>query len=519
MNDDRSTRAGTSTSDASAAGKPAGPCAIVIFGASGDLTQRKLLPALVNLARDKLLPRDFAVIGLARRPMSDQDFRRKMGESFHDKDDKQNDPSLWQNLESRLFYLSGDLQDSKTYRSLRDRLERCDRELNTGGNYLFYLSTAPELFGPAIERLGESGLTKEENGHWRRVIIEKPFGRDLESARILNHQLRQVLQEPQIYRIDHYLGKETVQNILVFRFANGIFEPLWNRRYIDHVQITVAETVGVEDRGAYYDSAGALRDMVPNHLFQLVALIGMEPPPSLDADAIRDEQVKLLRSIHPFSPEDVSQWAVRGQYAKGTIEGKTVLGYRDEHGVARNSKTETFAALKLEVDNWRWADVPFYLRTGKRLARRHTEIVIQFRRAPHLLFRNTAIAACQANQLVLNIQPEEGVSLRFGAKVPGPVVRLGGVNMDFDYARVFGNRPSTGYERLLYDCMIGDPTLFRRADMSELGWAIVEPILKSWERQGSEGLMEYPAGSWGPAAANQLLARDGRHWHELGECD
>jgi glucose-6-phosphate 1-dehydrogenase len=522
MNDAPATAAVSRTNsnqDQAAAGRPAGPCAIVIFGASGDLTQRKLLPALVNLARDNLLPRDFAVIGLARRPMSDQDFRRKMGESFRDQDDKQNDPSLWQNLESRLFYLSGDLQQPETYRSLRDRLERCDRELKTGGNYLFYLSTAPELFGPAIEQLGKSGLTKEEDGHWRRVIIEKPFGRDLESARTLNRQLGQVLHEPQIYRIDHYLGKETVQNILVFRFANGIFEPLWNRRYIDHVQITVGETVGVEERGAYYDTAGALRDMVPNHLFQLVALIAMEPPSSLDADAIRDEQLKVFRSIHPFSPEDISQWAVRGHYAKGTINGKTVPGYRDEHGVARNSRTETFAALKLEIDNWRWSDVPFYLRTGKRMARRHTEIVIQYRRAPHLLFRNTAITACQANQLILNIQPEEGGSLRFGAKIPGPVVRLGSVTMDFDYAQRFGRHPSTGYERLLYDCMIGDPTLFRRADMSELGWAIVEPIMRSWEKQGSEGLMEYPAGSWGPEAANELLARDGRHWHEMDECE
>src|SRR6266852_6201414 len=304
----------TSSTQDVAAGRPAGPCAMVIFGASGDLTQRKLLPALVNLARDGLLPRDLAVIGLARRPMSDQDFRRKMGESFRDKDDKQNDASLWQHLESRLFYLSGDLQDSKTYHSLRDRLERCDRELNTGGNYLFYLSTAPELFGPAIERLGQSGLTKEENRHWRRVIIEKPFGRDLESGRTLNHQLRQVLQEPQIYRIDHYLGKETVQNILVFRFANGIFEPLWNRRYVDHVQISVAESLGVGERGGYYDNSGALRDMVPNHLFQLVSLIGMEPPASLDADSIRDEQVKLLKAIHPFAAEDVGARAVRAQY-------------------------------------------------------------------------------------------------------------------------------------------------------------------------------------------------------------
>jgi glucose-6-phosphate 1-dehydrogenase len=491
---------------------------MVIFGASGDLTQRKLIPALVNLSRDSLLPKDVAVIGLARRPMSDQDFRRKMGEGLHDLKAQSAEAKVWDNLQSRLFYLAGDLQQPATFAALRDRLERCDRELKTQGNYLFYLSTAPDLFGPAVGQLGESGLTNEENQHWRRVIIEKPFGRDLESARTLNHELRNVLSEQQIYRIDHYLGKETVQNILVFRFANGIFEPLWNRRYIDHVQITVGETVGVEDRGAYYDSSGALRDMVPNHLFQLVALIGMEPPSSLDADAIRDEQVKLIKSIRPFSIEDVPKRAVRGQYTKGTVGGKPVPGYREEPKVPKNSHTETYAALKLEIDNWRWADVPFYLRTGKRMARRHTEIVIQYRRAPHLLFRNTAITACQANQLVLSIQPEEGVSLRFGAKIPGPVVKLGGVTMDFDYAQKFGNRPSTGYERLLYDCMIGDQTLFRRADMSELGWAIVEPIQKSWE-QGGDGLAEYPAGSWGPEAANELMARDGRHWHEMGECE
>jgi glucose-6-phosphate 1-dehydrogenase len=501
------------------AGRPAPPCAVVIFGASGDLTHRKLLPALVNLGRDNLLPHDFAVVGLARRPMSDQDFRRKIADSLRDAEDEQTGRILWQQLEPRLFYLSGDLQQANTYRSLRERLERCDREFKTAGNYLFYLSTAPELFGPAVEQLGESGLTNEENDHWRRVIIEKPFGRDLGSAQMLNRELRSVLQESQVYRIDHYLGKETVQNLLVFRFANGIFEPLWNRRYIDHVQITVGETVGVEERGGYYDTAGALRDMIPNHLFQLVALIGMEPPSSLDADAIRDEQVKLLRSIRPYAIDDVPKRAVRGQYAKGTIDGKPVSGYREEPKVGRNSSTETFAALELEIDNWRWADVPFYLRTGKRMARRHTEIVIQYRRAPHLLFRNTAITACQANQLVLSIQPEEGLSLRFGAKIPGPIVRLGGVTMDFDYAHKFGNHPSTGYERLLYDCMIGDQTLFRRADMSELGWAIVEPIQKSWEKQGSEGLMPYPAGSWGPEAANELLARNGRRWHEDGECE
>jgi glucose-6-phosphate 1-dehydrogenase len=520
MNDAPVTAAarGTSPQESNAAGRPAPPCAMVIFGASGDLTQRKLIPALVNLSRDNLLPKDVAVIGLARRPMSDQDFRRKMDEGLRDLKSQPGEAKAWDNLQSRLFYQSGDLQQPATFSALRERLERCDREQKTQGNYLFYLSTAPELFGPAVEQLGKSGLTNEENKHWRRVIIEKPFGRDLESARTLNRQLRNVLSEQQIYRIDHYLGKETVQNILVFRFANGIFEPLWNRRYIDHVQITVGETVGVEDRGAYYDSSGALRDMLPNHLFQLVALIGMEPPSSLDADAIRDEQVKLIKSIRPFSVEDVPNHAVRGQYTKGTMGGKPVPGYREEPKVPKNSHTETYAALKLEIDNWRWADVPFYLRTGKRMARRHTEIVIQYRRAPHLLFRNTAITACQANQLVLSIQPEEGVSLRFGAKIPGPVVKLGGVTMDFDYAQKFGNRPSTGYERLLYDCMIGDQTLFRRADMSELGWAIVEPIQKSWQ-QGGDGVAEYPAGSWGPEAANELMARDGRHWHEMGECE
>jgi glucose-6-phosphate 1-dehydrogenase len=490
---------------------------MVIFGASGDLTKRKLFPALLNLARDGLLPRNFAVIGLARRPFSDADFRRKIAQDLRELMSQPVDPAVWSWLEPRLFYLSGDLEDAATYRALAERLARCDRELDTGGNYLFYLSVAPNLFGDAARRLGEAGLTREDDGPWRRIIIEKPFGRDLASARALNRELRQELEERQIYRIDHYLGKETVQNLLVFRFANGIFEPLWNRRYIDHVQITVAETVGVEERGGYYDTAGALRDMVPNHLLQLVSHIGMEPPASLDADAIRDEQVKVLKSIQPFGPEVVPNRAVRGRYGAGEINGKPVPGYRQEPGVPPDSKTETFVALKLNIDNWRWADVPFYLRTGKRLKRRHTEIVVQFRRAPHLLFRNTAIASCQANQLVLNIQPEEGVSLRFGAKVPGPVVRLGTVTMDFDYAHTFGDRPSTGYERLLYDCMIGDATLFQRADMVELGWSVVAPIQAAWQA-GSGDLVEYPAGSWGPAAARELLTRDGRQWREEEPC-
>jgi glucose-6-phosphate 1-dehydrogenase len=491
---------------------------MVIFGASGDLTKRKLLPALVNLARDRLLPKDFAVIGLARRPMTDQDFRRKLAQELRELSAQPIDPGVWTWLEPRLFYLSGDLTNGATYKALGERLARCDREQNTAGNYLFYLSTAPEYFGEAARRLGESGLTRQDEGHWRRVVIEKPFGQDLASAKALNHELLQVLDERQIYRIDHYLGKETVQNILVFRFANGIFEPLWNRRYIDHVQITVAETVGVEDRGGYYDQAGALRDMVPNHLCQLVSLIGMEPPASLDGDAIRDEQVKLLKAVHPIAAAEAGKVAVRGQYGRGEVDGKAVPGYREEPSVARASRTETFVALQLTVDNWRWADVPFYLRTGKRLKRRDTAIVIQFRRAPHALFRNTAIDACTANQLVLNIQPEETVSLRFGAKVPGPVVRLGTVTMDFDYARVFGRRPSTGYERLLYDCMLGDATLFQRADMVELGWGVIAGVQQALRDPAADSLQEYPAGSWGPAAAASLLTRSGRRWREDEPC-
>jgi glucose-6-phosphate 1-dehydrogenase len=500
-----------------ASGRPAGRCAIVVFGASGDLTKRKLVPALINLARDRLLPQEFAVIGIARRPMSDADFRQKLAQALHESAPPAPDGPLWSWLEQRLYYLSGDLQDPGTYSALRERLARCDRDHGTGGNYLFYLSTAPNLFAPAARRLGEAGLTNEEGGRWRRVIIEKPFGRNLASAEQLNRDLRQVVGETQIYRIDHYLGKETVQNILVFRFANGIFEPMWNRRYVDHVQITVAESLGVEDRGGYYDTAGALRDMVPNHLFQLVSLIGMEPPPSLDADAIRDEQVKLLKAIHPIAPEEVPALAVRGQYGPGTIDGRAEPGYLTEPNVAPNSHTETYVALKLNIENWRWANVPFYLRTGKRLAKRYTEIVVQYRRAPHLLFKQTAISSCEPNQLVLSVQPQEGLSLSFGVKVPGPVVKLGAVTMDFDYGKNFGNRPSTGYERLLYDCMLGDATLFQRADMAELGWSAIAPIQKAWENS-KDSLPQYPAGSWGPVEADELLRRDGRHWHEEGAC-
>src|SRR3989442_593352 len=383
------------------------------------------------------------------------------------------------------------------------------------GPALYNLPTAPNCFGPIVEQLSAAGLMEEDGQHWRRVIIEKPFGHDLESAKALNQQLLRVASEKQIYRIDHYLGKETVQNILAFRFANGIFEPIWNRRYIDHVQISVAETVGVEQRGSYYDNAGALRDMVPNHIMQLISLTAMEPPVSFQADAVRDEQAKILHAIQPHSSEDVLSRTVRGQYGDGIVDAKRVPAYRAESGVPPNSKTETFVAMKLAIDNWRWADVPFYLRTGKRLPAQNTHIVIQFRRAPFVLFRDTPVENLMPNQLVLHIQPEEGISLQFAAKVPGPVMRLGAVDMNFEYADYFGTQPSTGYERLLHDCMIGDQTLFQRADMVEAGWCVVSSVLDVWKALPPRNFPNYPAGTWGPKEAEELLERDGRHWRNF----
>ena len=358
------------------------------------------------------------------------------------------------------------------------------------------------------------GWRRKANGRWARVIIEKPFGRDLDSARDLNREIKQILEEKQIYRIDHYLGKETVQNIMVFRFANGIFEPIWNRRYIDHVQITAGEIVGVEQRGGYYETAGAMRDMVPNHLFQLVSLTAMEPPISFHADAVRDEQAKALHAIQIPTPEDVLSMAVRGQYGEGHIGDEHMAAYRSEANVAPDSTTETFAGLKLRIDNWRWADVPFYLRTGKRLAKRTTEIAIQFKRAPFQLFRDTPVENLETNRLVLYIQPEEGLSLRFGAKIPGPIMHMGGVEMKFNYVDYFGRTPSTGYERLIYDCMLGDATLFQRADMVEAGWSVITPILDVWKALPPRSFPNYAAGSWGPKEADDLLARDGRWWRK-----
>ena len=488
------------------------PCIMVIFGAAGDLTKRKLIPALYNLKHRNLLSDNFAVIGVARAELNDQEFRSRLSDDMREFATDDIDPNEWAWLEERLYYLSGDFNDDQTYSRLKDLLEKIDKERNGRGNYFFYLATAPEYFAPVVQKLGAVGLTGEENNHWRRAVIEKPFGRDLDSAKKLNQEIKQVLNENQIYRIDHYLGKETVQNILVFRFGNGIFEPIWNRRYIDSVQITAAEKVGVEQRGGYYESAGALRDMVPNHLLQLVTLTAMEPPISFDADAVRDEQTKILHAIQHPSPEEVETRAVRGQYDEGEIDGAKVPAYRNEPNVAPDSKVETFIALKLLIDNWRWADVPFYLRTGKRLAARDTEIAIQFKRAPFVLFRKTPVETLPTNRLVLHLQPDEGISLRFGAKIPGSMMSIGPVDMDFNYEDYFGEMASTGYERLLHDCMVGDATLFQRADQVEAGWSVVAPIQEVWYSQPPRSFPNYKAGTWGPKEADELLKRDGREW-------
>ena len=477
----------TSTS-APRVGKPGSPCVMVIFGAAGDLTGRKLIPALYNLLTAGLLPKEFAVLGVARAAMSNEDFRRQIADEIRQFATSDIDPALWADLEKRCYYLTGNFGDAALYPELKKSVEQIDKDHSTHQNYFYYLATAPSFFGPIVEQLAANGLMEQNNDHWRRVIVEKPFGHDLESAKALNKKLRLVIEENQIYRIDHYLGKETVQNILAFRFANGIFEPIWNRRYIDHVQISVAETVGVEQRGSYFDHAGSLRDMVPNHIMQLISLTAMEPPISFEANAVRDEQAKILNAIQPMSGEDVLSRSVRGQYGEGTTEDEAVKAYRAE------------------------ADVPFYLRTGKRLPSRSTHVVIQFRRAPFVLFRDTTIEHLMPNQLVLHIQPEEGISLRFAAKVPGPVMRLGDVNMNFEYQEYFGKQPSTGYERLLHDCMTGDQTLFQRADMVEAGWSVVNPILDVWNAIPPRNFPNYPSGSWGPREADELMERDGRRW-------
>jgi glucose-6-phosphate 1-dehydrogenase len=496
---------------------------MVIFGSSGDLTKRLLIPALYNLAKAGRLSDKFALIGVDRTDRSHEEFRAYLAEGVRSFVSDTGtgpvtapfDARAWEFLAARMTHLKGDVTDPAMYDQLGQALKEIETVHGTAGNVVFYLAVAASLFAPVVERLAAAGLTREEDQHWRRVIIEKPFGHDLESARELDARLAKVLSEDQIYRMDHFLGKETVQNIMVLRFANGIFEPLWNRDHIDHVQITVAETVGVERRAAFYEETGALRDMVPNHVFQLLSLTAMEPPNSFAADAVRTEKDKVLEAVIPLDDNDVRRNVVRGQYTAGVVRGVPIKAYREEEGVAPDSMTETYVALRLGIDNWRWAGVPFYMRTGKALTRRTTEIAIQFKQVPFALFRDTPVETLTPNVLALQIQPDEGISLQFGAKRPGPDIHLGAVRMDFRYRDYFNTDPSTGYETLVYDCMIGDPILFQRADSVEASWAVVQPILDLWHSDKSVPLEFYTAGTAGPDAAEQLLWRSGRQWRPI----
>ncbi|MGH9363979.1 MAG: glucose-6-phosphate dehydrogenase [Thermoanaerobaculia bacterium] len=488
------------------------PCAIVIFGAAGDLTRRKLVPALVNLRNYGLLPRDFAVVGMARKELSDEDFRAQQTTDIHEFATGKVDEAAWTDFRGRLYYASGEFADPAVYAKLAGLLKDVASRHGTAGNVLFYLATPPQFFAEIVQQLGAAGLTREEGGSWRRVIVEKPFGRDLDSARTLNEQIREVLKESQIYRIDHYLGKETVQNLMVFRFANGLFEPVWNRRYVEHVEMTVAETVGAEGRGSYYDTAGVVRDLMQNHMFQLLSLIAMEPPISFEGEAARNEKVKVLQAIRPMSPEEILKFAVRGQYGEGFMGQTKVPAYRTEPNVSPTSNIETFAAVELCVENWRWAGVPFFLRSGKRLPRRSTQIVIQFRKPPLLLFPKAAVGEIEANRLIIQIQPEEGIKIAMKAKRAGPTIRLRDVELAFNYSDRPDEDHATGYERLLYDCMSGDSTLFHRADMVEAAWTVATPILDLWATLPARDFPNYAAGTWGPAAADALVARHGYAW-------
>jgi glucose-6-phosphate 1-dehydrogenase len=495
--------------------RPADPCSFVVFGASGDLTHRLLVPALYNLAATGLLPEAFALIGVSRGVMSDDAFRDDLAKSLPKFATRKVDQAIANKLLGCVAYVQGEPGDAQTYDKIGKALARIERERDTHGNRLFYMATPPTVFAPIGVHLGESGLAREDNGAWRRIIIEKPFGTDLAAARALNEKLLGVLHEDQIFRIDHYLGKETVQNILVLRFANGLFEPIWNRDHIDHVQITVAEALTVGRRGSYYDATGALRDMVPNHLFQLLSLVAMAPPARFAADAVRAEKAKVLDAVELVSHEEALRNSVRAQYGDGYIDNQAVEAYRKTKDVKPDSTTETYAALKLTIDNWRWAGVPFYLRTGKALRGKLTEVAIKFKQAPVAMFRDTPVDRLTHNFLVLGIQPKERIGLEFNAKVPGPSISIGGVGMTFKYEDYFDAAPSTGYETLIYDCMIGDAILYPRADGIEAGWRVVQPFLDAWREAGGKGLASYRAGSEGPPEADWLLGADGRRWRPI----
>jgi glucose-6-phosphate 1-dehydrogenase len=500
---------------AATSARPADPCSLVIFGASGDLTHRLLVPALYNLAASALLPEAFALIGVARSKSSSEAFRDDLARCLPKFATRDIDERVVKRLLACVTYVEGEPDDEATYKKIGEQLARIERERDTKGNRLFYLATPPAAFTPIGCHLGRSGLAREENGAWRRVVIEKPFGTDLASARDLNQKLLGVLKEDQIFRIDHYLGKETVQNIMVLRFANGLFEPIWNRHHIEHVQITVAESLTVGRRGSYYDATGALRDMVPNHLIQLLSLIAMEPPSRFAADAVRAEKAQVLDAVQYQMNGDALRNSVRAQYGDGYIENRAVEAYRKTKDVKPDSTTETYVALKLMIDNWRWAGVPFYLRTGKALRTKQTEVAIKFRQAPVAMFRETPVDRLADNFLVIRIQPDECIGLEFNAKIPGPSVAIGGVGMTFKYGDYFEAAPSTGYETLIYDCMIGDAILYPRADGIEAGWRVVQPFLDAWHEAGDDGLATYRAGSEGPAEADQLLAKDGRRWRPI----
>ncbi|MBV8196240.1 MAG: glucose-6-phosphate dehydrogenase [Candidatus Dormibacteraeota bacterium] len=499
------------------------PCCVVIFGASGDLTKRKLVPALYALTAEGLLPPGTTVIGAARRPMAEDEFRTAMRHAVQRFGRVRVSNEVWDTFAEGLHYVTYNVDTPGGCADLEAALQEADRTRGTAGNRIYYFSIPPTAVLPLATALHHANLNVEQPGSFCRAIIEKPFGRDLATARELNTSLHDVFREEQIYRIDHYLGKESVQNLLVFRFANGIFEPLWNRQYVDHVQLTVAESIGIETRADFYETAGALRDIVQNHIMQLVALVGMEPPSNFQAETVRDEKVKLLRAIRPIHPDDALSHTVRGQYGSGWVEGDQVRGYREEPGVASESLRETFVAMKIDIDSWRWAGTPFYIRTGKRLVKRATEIAIQFRRVPHSPFGGMVALptgelppnAIDPNMLVLRIQPDEGITLRFAAKVPGQAVRIRSVNMDFLYGSAFLRESPEAYERLLLDCMLGDATLFAREDEVLEAWRICSAILDGWRAHppARDSLPNYEAGSWGPAEAEEFIARDGRSWH------
>jgi glucose-6-phosphate 1-dehydrogenase len=491
------------------------PCSFIIFGVSGDLAHRLVVPALYNLAASNLLPDKFCVVGVARGGITSEELTGSLKRGLYKFATRPVDEAIASRLFECVTAVEADPRDPASFDKMRERLDQLETARGTGGNRLFYLATPPNAFLPITRELGRTGMLKE-NGYWRRLVIEKPFGTDLESAKKLNSELLRIVDEHQIYRIDHYLGKETVQNILVLRFANGMFEPIWNRNHIDHVQITVDEKLGVGHRGSFYDATGALRDMVPNHLFQLLSLVAMEPPARFDAHAVRSEKAEVLAAIQLQSEEEALHNSVRGQYRGGRIGDAEIEDYCKTEDVKPGSTTETYAALKLTIDNWRWAGVPFYLRTGKALAAKRTEIAIKFKQAPIGMFRDTPVDRLSQNFLVISTEPVEGIELQFNTKVPGPTIDIDGVEMKFRYKDYFKAEPSTGYETLIYDCMIGDNILFQRADSVEAGWQAVQPFFDAWKKAGGSGLQTYKAGSEGPEAANALLTRDGRSWRKLG---